>query len=843
MSTEVSDNISEQEPSLNTLEEETTAKDSSSSVETSPTPLYFLTNGSKTASFSPLVSAGSTTTVENEITQPVKPSTSTHSQKHVHFPTDDVQLTKVSAAPVPLSNQPFVPLKTVLRIYLDTCLKSQIKPLQTIIDQLSRIKDERQTFYDRIERLSIINEKFGVSHLDAFEEIFSRVQFHTLEFESSLYEDTLIASLFDIIEYYESCIHLNLSGNRSMNSQSYQALGRYMRKSYILERLDMNHMKFDDNTILTFGRCLRFSSTLIELHLESCQLNGKILQNLIQHIRVCNGLRELYLGDNRLQVQDSLILCDVIRTCGHFLNLLDLKTNYLQDNGLSHIASQLSQYDEHHTQRNILRKLNLQSNQISQQGIGYLAKALLHNRTINSLNLSNNNLTNEGLFLLRDSLLANRCISELILRNCKLTCQAAISLAEYVAESSIIQHIDLRGNNIQASGIMALSLAMKHNKSLIKLELDSIVSTQENGNVVSSQSQTNNIDRTTNSLLSFTNLKRITSGIGHLSNVLNQNSDPIQDARVKQFLEQKSKWINDITEICRRNKERQCELEEQEEQKEEKRVNGEENQQNNEHQEETVNEEEAAKEETVTVLPEASIGNPALLNKKSSNKFVSPLPSPLLSLEDDLSPFLVKKIFKDDDQQSSPVSRVDHDQVIEHTPPTTSTNDIIESIPTPSSIDFNSEDATLSNISENNNPINEMTFTNNNSEPTIPAVKSPFTIDDYDDNVDEDKQEEKKSNNIPINISDIHFDSLQHEDYSIEQKNSERKDSEDDIDEYDEHKKKPFRHSDSLFLLRNKAGDLGEDTMEERDIEVDDNNSILPTNQPVVLGHEQQLIN
>ena len=143
-------------------------------------------------------------------------------------------------------------------------------------------------------------------------------------------------------------------------------------------------------------------------------------------------------------MQDSLLINQLIRTCGQFLYLLDIRSNAIGDTGASHLASQFSQYDEHHTHESSLHKISLQANQLTQQGVGFLAKALLHNRTLRSLNLSDNNITNEGLFLLRDALLTNRTVNELILRNCRLTDQAAIALAEFIAESSTIHYIDLR---------------------------------------------------------------------------------------------------------------------------------------------------------------------------------------------------------------------------------------------------------------------------------------------------------------------------------------------------------------------------------------------------------------
>jgi hypothetical protein len=249
-------------------------------------------------------------------------------------------------------------------------------------------------------------------------------------------------------------------------------------------------------------------------------------------------------------VQDSLLINELIRSCGQFLTLLDLRSNSLQDNGMSHIASQLSQYDEHHSHQNSIYKINFQSNQITQQGVGFLAKSLLHNRTIRSLNLSNNQITNEGLFLLRDALLTNRTINELILRNCRLTDQSAIALAEFIAESTTIQSIDLRENNIQASGVCGMAIAMKNNKSLLKLDFDPIIPVAVNSN--------NNIDKTstnTNSLLSLANLRRMTVGLGGFTNntANNANGGGVNGHATRELLEQKAKWMNDIECICQRN--------------------------------------------------------------------------------------------------------------------------------------------------------------------------------------------------------------------------------------------------------------------------------------------------
>ncbi|CAF3374216.1 unnamed protein product [Rotaria sp. Silwood1] len=487
---------------------------------------------------------------ENDIVE--KPITTVSHSRRVHFPTDDTQLRLISYSPEPLSNQPLLSLGVILQRYRATCQRLQVRPLNCLLDQLSSMDDGRKSYYDRLDCLKIVNEKIDLKQIDAIEEVLSRCRFHTLDFESSSIDDSALAQLFDVIEYYESCTHINLSNVRPIGLQGYIALTKYLRKTNSLERFDMNSTRFDENTIFSFTRSLRLSSTLYELHVESCQLTGKLLQKFIQNLRSCICLRELYLCDNRLQVQDSLLINELIRTCGQFLFLLDLSSNALQDTGISHIASQLSQYDENHTNENSLHKISFQTNQLTQQGVGFIAKSLLHNRTIRSLNLSQNDITNEGLFLLRDALLTNRTINELILRNCHLTDQAAIALAEFIAESTTIQYIDLRENNIQASGVCGMAIAMKNNKSLLKLDFDPIVSIPTNLGFLSNNSY--NITRTTNtnSLLSIANLRRMTTGLSSFT-----SSTSFQSNRggggTRELLEQKARWMNDIAALCQRN--------------------------------------------------------------------------------------------------------------------------------------------------------------------------------------------------------------------------------------------------------------------------------------------------
>lgn len=57
----------------------------------------------------------------------------------------------------------------------------------------------------------------------------------------------------------------------------------------------------------------------------------------------------------------------------------------------------------------------------------------------------------------------------------------AVALAEFLAESRQIQRLDLRHNEVKVGGLMALSLALKINRSLCSLDVDHIPQQEQVG--------------------------------------------------------------------------------------------------------------------------------------------------------------------------------------------------------------------------------------------------------------------------------------------------------------------------------------------------------------------------
>ncbi|NXK25175.1 PPR37 phosphatase, partial [Arenaria interpres] len=309
-------------------------------------------------------------------------------------------------------------------------------------------------------------EKLDYKACEALEEIFKRVQFKIVDLEQTSLDEDGASALFDMIEYYESATHLNISFNKHIGTRGWQAAAHMMRKTNCLQYLDARNTPLLDHSAPFVARALRISSSLVVLHLENASLSGRPLMLLATALKMNMNLRELYLADNKLNgLQDSAQLGNLLKfNC--YIQILDLRNNHILDSGLAYICEGLKE------QRKGLVTLVLWNNQLTHTGMAYLGMTLPHTQSLETLNLGHNPIGNEGVRNLKNGLIGNRSVLRLGLASTKLTCEGAVAVAEFIAESPRLLRLDLRENEIKTGGLMALSLALKVNHSLLRLDLD-----------------------------------------------------------------------------------------------------------------------------------------------------------------------------------------------------------------------------------------------------------------------------------------------------------------------------------------------------------------------------------
>ncbi|PNJ40810.1 PPP1R37 isoform 4, partial [Pongo abelii] len=118
-------------------------------------------------------------------------------------------------------------------------------------------------------------EKLDYKTCEALEEVFKRLQFKVVDLEQTNLDEDGASALFDMIEYYESATHLNISFNKHIGTRGWQAAAHMMRKTSCLQYLDARNTPLLDHSAPFVARALRIRSSLAVLHLENASLSGR----------------------------------------------------------------------------------------------------------------------------------------------------------------------------------------------------------------------------------------------------------------------------------------------------------------------------------------------------------------------------------------------------------------------------------------------------------------------------------------------------------------------------------------------------------------------------------------
>ena len=137
---------------------------------------------------------------------------------------------------------------------------------------------------------------------------------------------------------------------------------------------------------------------------------------------------------------------------------LDLSLNSLE------ISSSISE-----CLNSTLCKLNLSSNNITDEGAKRLAEAIKVNRKLQKLNTSSNKITDEGAKRLAEAIQVSTTLQELNISSNKITDEGAKRLAEAIGVNRTLQELNISKNCISKEGVMKIVEACTINRTLHKL--------------------------------------------------------------------------------------------------------------------------------------------------------------------------------------------------------------------------------------------------------------------------------------------------------------------------------------------------------------------------------------
>ncbi|KAB7503205.1 Protein phosphatase 1 regulatory subunit 37 [Armadillidium nasatum] len=328
--------------------------------------------------------------------------------RRVSFPEDESRLITSYLEPVnPWYHMSQVSTDAIAEAYRSSCSRHKTRALPAVLQQIAALPID---VGGRIECLNVRNHKLEAVQCESLEEIFRRVQFYTLDFENCELDDDSAIPLFDMMEFYDSAIHLNISHNSKIGNRGWQACARMLKRTPSLRILEAKNSNLSEQNMPIICKALR---------IQACA-------------HICKDIAE---QQNSQRNKDN------------------------RENSLS--STQVG-----------LTALVLWNNHITVQGVQYISLMLHSNYTLETLNLGRNNLTSEGLLLLKTSLLRNKSLRRIGLQATRIGNEGAVALAECIADNQILSRIDLRENSIQVAGLLALSRSLKINTSVIQLDLD-----------------------------------------------------------------------------------------------------------------------------------------------------------------------------------------------------------------------------------------------------------------------------------------------------------------------------------------------------------------------------------
>ena len=189
---------------------------------------------------------------------------------------------------------------------------------------------------------------------------------------------------------------------------------------------------------------------------------AKGINKIAMSLKNIYRLQKLQLGSNNITEEASHSIAAISLNCPD-LSVLELDGNDLQSTGIKTIAKGF--------QKNTLCELDLSKNNISAEAAEQVAAILMNNPNLQVLNLNNNNLQTKGIAKIAKGLKNTFTLLQLHLSNVKCTQQVVPDIASVLKHNNSLKVLDLSNNNLQAYGVKDIAEGLKQVDTLNKLNL------------------------------------------------------------------------------------------------------------------------------------------------------------------------------------------------------------------------------------------------------------------------------------------------------------------------------------------------------------------------------------
>ena len=245
-----------------------------------------------------------------------------------------------------------------------------------------------------------------------------------------------------------------------------------LKHNHSLQEINLSNCNISEKGGKAIGDALMVNRSLQVLDLQGNPISAGVV-HIAESLNCNHSLREINLSDCRISEEGGKAIGDALMV-NRSLQVLDLHDNPIST-GMVHIAESLK---HNHS----LLEINLGRCRISEEGGKAIGDALMVNRSLQVLKLCGNPIS-VGVVHIAESLKRNHSLLEINLGNCGITEKGGKGTGDALMVNRSLQVLNLCDNPI-STGVVHIAESLKHNHSLLEINLRRCRISQEGGKAI-----------------------------------------------------------------------------------------------------------------------------------------------------------------------------------------------------------------------------------------------------------------------------------------------------------------------------------------------------------------------
>ena len=264
-----------------------------------------------------------------------------------------------------------------------------------------------------------------------------------------------------------------------------QTIFNSLKQNNTLKVLDVSNCDMTDAGVPSLAEAIKVNETLERLDFSQEGTNGNILVSLLhclyeaQDPSLCQFVAELLGG--RLDLRGTSLTPVDCLAIGYFLSsvtlttsnnkvfTVDLKSCSLGDADTKSLMRSISRHIEPHSTVNTYLDMELERNEIHEEGASHIAEVLNNTSIVSGLRLYGNPIGDKGLQIIFNSLTQNNTLKVLDVSDCGMTDAGVPSLAEAMNLNTTLEELYINGNAITDNGLTCLVEVLSRSSRLVEL--------------------------------------------------------------------------------------------------------------------------------------------------------------------------------------------------------------------------------------------------------------------------------------------------------------------------------------------------------------------------------------